>query len=300
MYCRFMPQKIVKSKLKKMHVTGFSRKRPLTFRPATVVLTFMIFWMASCSAPRKTIYFSENIPNSPAVFTQKMEPVNEAIIQPEDILAINVTSPSSIIEDKGNTTVAIFNSGGVPYASTATLGGGSADAGGFLVDPQGFIDYPFLGKMKLGGLTIRQAKEVLANKLRNIVKEPVVEIRIINYQITVIGEVGTPGTILAPNHKMNVIEAIAAAGDIPISGRKDNITVIRENEGVREFARLNLNSKEAFSSPYFYLKQNDIIYVEPARIRRQEGNDFLRFYLPTVTTLMSTLLAIYGIVQISK
>jgi polysaccharide export outer membrane protein len=180
------------------------------------------------------------------------------------------------------------------------LGGGSNSSNGFLVDASGYIDYPFLGKVKVGGLTIRQAKDALANRLRSIVKEPVVEIRIVNYRITVLGEVARAGTIIAPNHKMSIIDAIAAAGDIPITGRKDNILVIRENEGTREFARLNLNSREVFTSPYFYLKQNDIVYVEPARIRRQEGNDFFRFYLPTITTLMSTLLAVYGIIQLSN
>ncbi|HRO42896.1 MAG TPA: polysaccharide biosynthesis/export family protein [Flavipsychrobacter sp.] len=269
-------------------------------RILTALTAGIIFFAASCAGPKKSIYFQNNIPVDPTVTTQKIDRVKEAIIQTDDILSINVTSPSSIVEDKGNTTVAIFNGGGTPFAATATLGGGSSSSNGYLVDPSGYIDYPFLGKMKVGGLTIRQAKDAIANKLRNIVKEPVVEIRIVNYRITVLGEVGRAGTIIAPNHKISVIDAIAGAGDIPITGRKDNVLIVRENEGVREFARLNLNSKEVFTSPYFYLKQNDIVYVEPARIRRQEGNDFFRFYLPTITTLMSTLLALYGIIQLSN
>ncbi len=270
-------------------------RRILTGLAAAIVL-----FTASCAGPQKSIYFRELTPNDPSVFTQKIDPFKEAIIQPDDILAINVTSPSSIVEDKGNTTVSIFNGGGTPYSTNATLGGGSTNSNGFLVDPSGHIDYPFLGKIKLGGLTIRQAKEALAKQLKTIVKEPVVEIRIVNYRITVLGEVGHPGTIMAPNHKISIIDAIAAAGDIPITGRKDNVTVIRETEGTREFAHLNLNSRDVFTSPYFYLKQNDIVYVEPARIRRQEGNDFFRFYLPTITTLMSTILAVYGIIQLTS
>lgn len=269
-------------------------------RILTAFNAFVLLFVMSCAGPQKSIYFKDATPVNPTVTTQKIDPVKEAIIQPDDILAINVTSPSSIVEDKGNTTVSIFNAGGTPYTPSATLGGGTASANGFLVDPSGYIDYPFLGKVKVGGFTIRQAKDAIANKLRAIVKEPVVEIRIVNYKITVLGEVARAGTIIAPNHKMSIIDAIAAAGDIPITGRKDNVLVIRENEGTREFARLNLNSREVFTSPYFYLKQNDIVYVEPARIRRQEGNDFFRFYLPTITTLMSTLLAVYGIVQLSN
>ena len=260
-----------------------------------------VLFTTSCSGPKRSIYFKDATPNNPTVVTQKIDLVKEAIIQPDDILAINVTSPSSIVEDKGNTTVAIFNGGGTPYTSNATLGGANTtNPNGYLVDPSGYIDFPFLGKVKVGAMTIRQAKDALANRLRNIVKEPVVEMRIVNYKVTILGEVGHPGTIMAPNHKISIIDAIAAAGDIPITGRKDNIMVVRETEGVREFAQLNLNSREVFTSPYFYLKQNDIVYVEPARIRRQEGNDFFRFYLPTITTLMSTLLAVYGIVQLSN
>ena len=266
----------------------------------TSISVIVLLFAASCAGPKKSIYFKDNTPVDPTVITQKIDKVKEAIIQSDDILAISVTSPSSIVEDKGNTTVAIFNSGGTPYEESSTLSGGVSSGNGFLVDASGYIDYPFLGKVKLGDLTIRQAKDVLANKLRSIIKEPVVEIRIINYKITILGEVGHPGTITAPNHKINIIDAIAAAGDIPITGRKDNVLVVRENEGVREFAHLDLNSIQVFTSPYFYLKQNDIVYVEPARIRRQEGNEFFKFYLPTISTLMSTLLAIYGITQLTK
>ncbi|MBS1589771.1 MAG: polysaccharide biosynthesis/export family protein [Bacteroidetes bacterium] len=264
-----------------------------------VFLIAIVLLATSCTGPKRSVYFRENTPLDPTVTTQKMDRFKEAIIQPDDILAINVTSPSSLVEDKGNTTVAIFNGGGTPFATTATLGGASTNANGYLVDASGLIDYPFLGKTKVGGLTIRQAKDAISGKLRSIVKEPVVEIRIVNYRITILGEVNRPGTIMAPNHKISIIDAIAAAGDIPITGRKDNITIIRENEGVREFAHINLNSKEAFNSPYFYLKQNDVIYVEPARSRKQEGSDFFRFYLPAISSLMSTLLAVYGIIQLT-
>src|SRR5690606_36050778 len=160
--------------------------------------------------------------------------------------------------------------------------------------------YPVIGKVKVSGLTLRQVKELLSTRLKELVKDPIVEARMINYRITVVGEVSQPGSIIAPNHKISVIDALALAGDVPVTGRKDNVLIIRETEGRREFARLNLNSRNVFSSPYYYLKQNDIVYVEPSRIRRQESNEFLRFYLPTITTLMSTALAIYGIVLISK
>jgi polysaccharide export outer membrane protein len=130
------------------------------------------------------------------------------------------------------------------------------------------------------------------------VKDPVVEVRILNYKVTVYGSVRWPGVVIAPNHRMNVVEAIAAAGDILIEGRKDNVMVIRENAGKREFARVNLNSRNSFANPYFYLKQNDIVYVEAGRLVRQDShNEFLKFYMPAIT---SVILSVFGIVSISK
>lgn len=260
--------------------------------------------IGSCAGPQKSIYFKDVTPNNPAVITQRIDPFKEAIIQPDDIISISVSSISSIAEPAAAGIITnVFNSGGAAYNVTSTLGGMPGAGGnnkGYLVDPSGYIDYPVVGKTKVAGLTIRQVKDLFSKKLEQYVKEPVVEVNVINYRITVLGEVGRAGTIIAPNHKINILDVIAAAGDIPITGRKDNILIIRENEGVREFARINLNSREVFTSPYFYLKQNDIVVVEPGKIRKQEGNNFFRFYLPAITSLMSTLLAIYGIVQLTN
>lgn len=259
--------------------------------------------MAACTAPKKTIYFSESTANDPSVQVQQIERIKEIIILPDDVLAITVSTISALGDVKGQATYTMLNSGGTVYNIASTSGGGGGGTGenrGYMVDVDGFIDYPIIGKVKVSNLTVRQVKDLLADRLRTVVNDPVVEVRIINYRITVLGEVQRPGSIIAPTHKINILDAIAAAGDIPITGRKDNVLIIRETEGKREFARLNLNSRSMFSSPYYYLKQNDIIYVEPARIRRQESNDFLRFYLPTFTTLLSAALAVYGITQIAK
>jgi len=270
------------------------------------ILPVLLLFAASCSSPKKIIYFKEGVKNEDtAVSVQPVAPVPESRIQPDDILAVNVTSISSISEQNPD-PVAIFNDGGTRYPLTPMAGGSGGGSGGgvqtngYLVDKDGYIDFPVLGKMKVGDLTIREAKKMLAEKLKSYVKEPVVEVRVINYRVIILGEVGRTGPVIAPNNKINIIEAISAAGDIPVTGRKDNILIVREHEGKREFARINLNSKEVFKDPYFNLKQNDIIYVEPSRIRRQESNEFLRFYLPTIASLLSTALAVYGIVQLTK
>ncbi len=263
--------------------------------------------VVSCTTPQKTIYFAENTPLDPHVQVENIEPRKEITLLPDDILAIHVSSISSIAILGGSATgprvdpVTIFNDGGIQYNLGGSLGNGQMQASkGYLVDKDGFIDYPVLGKVKVVGLTLRQVKDLMAKRLEDFVKEPVVEARIINYRITVLGEVGAPGTIIAPNHKINILDAIALAGDMPITGRKDNVLIIRETEGRREYARLNLNSKNVFQSPYYYLKQNDVIYVEPTKVRRQESNEFLRFYLPTFTSLLSAAIAVYGVTQIAR
>jgi polysaccharide export outer membrane protein len=256
--------------------------------------------LGSCATQQKSVYFSENSANNPSVYTQKADRSKELTIQPDDILAIKVTTISSMAE---KTPINIFNDGGTTYNVTETNANGSSgglQTNGYLVDANGNIDFPVAGKIYVAGKTIRQVKDALSIKLKDYVKDPVVEARIINYRVTVLGEVNRPGPISAPNHRISVVDALAAAGDVMITGRKDNILVVRETDGVREFARLNLNSTNVFSSPYFYLKQNDVVYVEPARLRRQQNSEFTQVYLPVFSTLISTMLAIYGIVVLSK
>lgn len=267
----------------------------------SLLSTVLLF---SCAAPQKTIYFRTDTKMEPQVETMAIRESDvEGLIKPDDIVAINITSISSITDKD---PVGIFKDGGTMY-SLVTGGGGVGGGGsiggqtaGYLVDKEGLIDFPVVGKISVGGQTIRQAKEIIAVRLKDYVKEPVVEVRIINYKVTMLGEVNRPGPVIAANHKINIVEAIAAAGDIPLTGKKENILVIRDNNGKKEFARLNLNSRDVFNSPYYYLKQNDIVYVEPNKIRRQESNTFFRVYLPIFTTLLSTALAVYGIVQISN
>lgn len=268
-------------------------------RYLNAIAILCILFMASCAAPKRVVYFKADTPNDSVVVFQPLQNRPDVIIQPDDILAINISSIMGISEKD---PIGIFNNGGTQYNITAssTSLGVQSTVSGYLVDKDGNIDFPVLGKIKVGGLGLRKVKDIMADKLKPYLKDPVVETRIINFKVTMIGEVNRVGQIIAPNQRINIIEAIAAAGDIPISGKRENILIIREHDGVREFGHLNLNSKNVFTSPYYYLQQNDIVYVEPSRVRRQESNDFLRFYLPTITTLLSTALAVYGIVQLTK
>lgn len=263
------------------------------------VTVFLYVLAVSCAGPKKTIYFKDNsYKHDSAEFVEDIKAHADATIHANDILAINISSESFYNEQNPSK---IFTDGGISFSTiSTTVGGSSGSNNAYLVDSSGNIDYPLIGKIRVGGYTIRIAKEQIAQQLKKYLKNPTVEVRIVNYRITVLGEVGRAGVIYAPNHKMTIIDAIASSGDIPVTGRKDNILIIREINGKREHARINLNSRDVFNSPYYYLRQNDIVYVEQGRVRRQENNEFLRIYLPTVTTLLSTVLAVYGIVQISK
>lgn len=265
----------------------------------------------SCVGPKKVVYLNHENPQDTRVVTQPTQARADIIIQPDDILSINVTSASSLTPKTGAGGIAvapadevdIYNSGGTSFTITATSAGGGGALGstkGYLVNKQGEINYSVLGRIKLGGLTITQANEAIAQLLRSRLKDPVVETRIINYTVTILGEIGRPGPIIAPNQKISIFEAIAAAGDIPITGRKDNVEIIRQVGDHKEIARLDLNSRQVFNSPYFYLNQNDIIYIEPIRVRRQEANEFLRFYLPVVSSFISVGFTVYYLTQIGK
>lgn len=266
-----------------------------------VLLFSTLVTAASCGGTRRAIYFSNDLRNDSMVRTEPVTTDFQTIIQRDDILAINISSISSITskEYEAADPVKVFRDGGTQFNVVAAQGSGVNNPG-YLVDEEGFVDYPVLGKIKLAGLTIRQAKEVLATRLKAYIKEPVVEVRIINYKVVVLGEVNRPGTIIAPNHKITILDAIAAAGDIPLSGRKDNVLVIRQEGGNRIEARLNLNSRETFRSPFYYLRQNDIVIVEPGTVRRQATNNFTQIYLPIISGLLSVAVTAYTLIQISR
>lgn len=273
-----------------------------------ILLLLGLSMMTACSVPKETIYFRDNRRTDTTVLETYLPPYRQSLVQPDDILAVQV---SSISDFTTKDPVKIFNEGGIHYVLTPNIntggggnsgGGGPANLKGYLVDADGYMDYPVIGKLKVAGLTLREVKTLLAQRLASeYIKDPVVEVRILNYKVTVLGEVKWPGVVIAPNHRMNVLEAVSAAGDITLAGRKDNVMVIREVNGKREFARVDLGSRNAFTNPYFVLKQNDIVYVEASRsIRQIQNNAFLNFYIPFVNLFLGTGLAIYAISVLSS
>lgn len=218
---------------------------------------FVIFIFSSC-ATRNLIYFSdlpeENI---------NTEPVINAIdprIQPVDLLSITV----STLNPESNL---LFNSGVISSVGSASSVTTSMINEGYRVDKEGEINFPILGKVHLEGLTLDEATVKMGQLLESEVKNPIVNIKLLNFRITVVGEVNQPSTFPVMTERINIVEAIGLAGDLTPFGRRENVLLVRESEDKRTTVRLDLNKKDIFTSPFYYLQQNDIIYVEPVRAR---------------------------------
>jgi polysaccharide biosynthesis/export protein len=240
------------------------------------VLCACIF--VSCT-PRNLAYFSDL--NEQALYTEKVTNAIEPKIQPDDLLSITVSS----LNPESN---ALFNRGVLlPSGSNnSVVQSNSVDQEGYLVDRNGFVSFPVLGEIKLVGLTTEEAKAKMITELKQHVKDPIVNIRFLNFKVTVIGEVNKPSTFTIPTEKINILEALGLAGDMTAFGKRENVIIIRENEGVRTVTKLNLNNKEVLNSPYFYLQQNDVVYVEPDKGKAIQNNPNNR-WIPVVAAAVS-------------
>lgn len=218
-------------------------------------LLFLLYQvlLSSCTDVRKSIYFANQ---RDTTFTSRNDaPVT--YIQPNDLLSIAVSSLNP------NAT-AIFNTPNNSYVSSSSASGMNLQSPGYLVNTDGYIQFPIIGNIKVSGLTTTQLKDEITKSLldRKLAVDPVVVVRQLNFKVSVLGEVAHPTVINVPSEKISLLEALGLAGDITIYGRKDNVTVIREENGKKTIRRLNLTSNQLFNSSYYYLKSNDIVYVE--------------------------------------
>lgn len=180
----------------------------------------------------------------------------EAVIQKGDILGIKVMTANEA-------SSRILNQQTVPIAAGGNTGSGSADGTiGYLVDNEGNISFPQIGKVHVAGYSASAITDSLTKLVKPIVSDAIVSIRVLNFKITVLGEVFKPGSMSIPNERVTILDAIGLAGDLTVFGRRDNIKVIREVNGKREMGVLDLKNGDIFNSPYYYLRQNDIVYVE--------------------------------------
>lgn len=224
---------------------------------------FIIFVNVGC-AKRNLVFFSDL--NESDVYSVKVPDMIQPKIQPDDLLKITVNSLSQESNILFNAGVMDSGTDGRLTASQRALNEG------YLVDELGEINFPVLGKVKLVDLTKAEAIEEMSFRLKEYVKDPIVNIRFINFKITVIGEVNRPSTLVVTTEKVSVLEALGLAGDMTMYGKRENVLIIREIDGKRMVTRINLNSKEFLESPFYYLHQNDVVYVEPDKIKAVQAS----------------------------
>lgn len=225
-------------------------------------LSFFLLQLSSCKTREKLVYFQSTGNDTVTKGQSNFTP----IFKTDDFLSIVVTGEDPEAVLPFNMPVA----GAAPMVNSGYTMGNPAPSG-YLIDANGNINLPFLGAVKIAGLNRIEATDLIQSKLVPYLKNPVVQIQILNYKVTVLGDVKTPGTFKIPNERITLLEAIGLAGDMRITGVRKNVLVIRDDNGQKTEYRVDLTSKDLFSSPVYYLAQNDVVYVEPNVTARSES-----------------------------
>ena len=223
--------------------------------------------VASCTSYKNVPYLQN--PEAVNDFEETL-PLYDAKIMPKDLLSITVNTTDPKAATPFNLTVQTPINAALTNISTTT----QPTMQQYLVNNKGEIDFPVIGRLEVGGLTKNEAEDLIRERLKPYLKEsPIVTVRMANYKISVLGEVARPGSFTIGNEKVNVLEALAMAGDMTIYGVRDDVKLIREDvNGKREIINLNLNNAGIVTSPYYYLKQNDIIYVTPNKTKAKNSD----------------------------
>ena len=215
--------------------------------------------ITSCTASKKVVYLNDLSVADSTTF-RNAQIVFETPIQKNDLLWITVGGSNTPDLITLNSALGMPGGGG----STNTQGGANI---GYLVEADGTVKLPYLGKVIAAGLTRQALENYLVEKFKDYTKNPVVNVRYLNNYVTVMGEVYHPGKMQMTTERITILEAIGMAGDLTDYAKRENVLIIREVNGQRSFERVNLLSKSLFASPYFYLKTNDVVYIEPSRVR---------------------------------
>ena len=229
-----------------------------------IIVCFMVLTIISSCVSTKDVPYMKN---ADIVDLTPSRGLYDAKIMPKDLLTITV---STLNADAS----APFNGGSTSIAAQGNSN--TASAQGYLVDNNGDIEFPLVGKIHVEGLTKTLCQEAIRERIAPYLaktERPLVTVRMSRYRVTVLGEVGRPGVIPVSSEKMSILEALAQAGDLTIYGVRNNVMLIRENQvGQKSIHRLNLNDANIINSPYYYLQQNDVIYVEPNKVKAKNSD----------------------------
>ena len=246
------------------------------------IIIQIVFLDMSCISARKTVYFY-NVQDT--TFLQR-GPEMQTPIHENDILSISISSLN-------REASAIFNTPNDFVGRTTTATGANTQSSGYLVNTDGYIQLPILGNIKAAGLTKNQLKDNITNAIlaKKLLIDPIIDIRFLNFEVTVIGEVAHPTVITVPSEKISLIKAIGLAGDLTIYGKRENILLIREEDGKRRTRHINLNSSNFFNSPYYYLQPNDVVYVEPNKAKVASAGRTVQL-LPVILGALSVIVIV--------
>ncbi|AQX04967.1 sugar transporter [Elizabethkingia meningoseptica] len=220
-------------------------------------------------------------------------------LQKNDRVSIQVSAKSLELAAPFNTVAGTYKVGTDGSVSTGV--DQSSNAQGYLIDREGNIAFPVLGNLHVEGLTLEEVRDLVRNKLINgqLINEPIVKVEILNFKISVTGAIGNR-VLDAPDGRMTLLEAITKAGGLGVNAAPDKITVIREEEGVRRKIITNIQSQEIFNSPAYYLKQNDIVYIEPRSAEVTPKEDRFWRYFGIGTGVLGTVLSVLTLIRVSK
>ena len=221
----------------------------------SLICLFILILITSCASTDKIAYLDKGINiNEASTDLENISP----ILKNNDLLSISVTSLNESASE-------IFNKGNSAKAQFSTPQGSVGQVSGYLINNDGYIKFPVLGSLKAAGITPNELAKLIEDLIieKKLLIEPLVDVRYLNYKVSVLGEVKNPGVYNIPNEKISFLEALALAGDLTIYGKREDITLIREEFGIRKSFEIDLTEKSFLRSPHYYLKPNDIIYVQP-------------------------------------
>ena len=242
----------------------------------------LFFAQASCVEYKNIVNF-RSAPDSLATKSIPLPTIPEHHILPDDQLSITIYSldPAAVAPLNLNSVA-----GSSSFSPTGQTEAPIVGAG-YLVDREGYIEMPVIGKLKAGGLSVQQLKDTISQKALRYVNDPIVNIRYLNFRFTVLGEVTRPGTFVVANENVTLLQALGMAGDFTNYSNRANVLVVREQDGQQVFQYLNLQSQDIFRSPYFYLQKNDLVYVEPMSQKTASIADPATKILPYVSVLIT-------------
>ena len=251
----------------------------------SIVTVYLLFLLNSCTPVKNVVYF-QNLEKDTTLRSLVSNDL-ELKIRKNDLLSINIVAAA---ED-----VALFN--GPQGTTTISSGnGGGGGTGGYLVDHNGDIVMYKLGTVHVEGLTRSELKRLLQKELAPYLLNPVLTIRYLSNHVTILGEVGKPQVLSMPNEQITLLDAIGQSGDLTFTGRRDNVLVIRETPEGKQFKRINLNDNSIFYSPFYYLKPDDVVYVEPTKLKIKTGTTNTQT-ISYALTAFSVLITVYSLLR---